>query len=1269
MRIMIKGGVWKNTEDEILKAAVMKYGKNQWARISSLLVRKSAKQCKARWYEWLDPSIKKTEWTREEDEKLLHLAKLMPTQWRTIAPIVGRTPSQCLERYEKLLDAACVKDENYEPADDPRKLRPGEIDPNPESKPARPDPVDMDEDEKEMLSEARARLANTRGKKAKRKAREKQLEEARRLASLQKRRELKAAGIEGKQRKRKRKGIDYNAEIPFEKKPPPGFFDVADEGRQVEQPQFPTTIEELEGKRRVDIEAQLRKQDVARNKIVQRHDTPSAVMQVNKLNDPEVVRKRSKLMLPAPQISDRELEEIAKMGYASDLILGEDELAEGSSAARDLLANYNQTPRLGTTPLRTPQRTPGGKGDAIMMEAENQARLREAQTPLFGGENPELHPSDFSGVTPKKREVQTPNPISTPLHTPGAIALTPRSGMTPSRELSTFGMTPKGTPIRDELRINEGMETPDGSKAESQRQAEIRRNLRAGLGELPAPQNEYQIVVPDLPVEDIEVAEQMEEDMSDKLAREKAEEAARQAALLRKRSKVLQRDLPRPPVTAVDYIKNFLTRVDDDNGSLAPANFMDQADELIRKELVSLLEHDNAKYPFEDDSGKEKRKGSKNAANGRPQVPIPQIDDFDEEELREASQLVEEEVSIVRVGMGHAEASVDDFAEAHDACLEDMMFFPGRNTYGLASVASGSDKLASLQNEFENVRNHMESGTRKAVRLEQKLKVLTQGYQMRAGKLWTQLEAAFKQADTSGTELECFRALHKQEELAASNRIESLREVVSQQKDLERRLQIRYENLLVEQDNLQRLLQEYKERIAQQNDISKGDDSNTEKSLLRLEADKVVAEALEVLSKGNDVAMLGNSEAIDGDSSLSQMQDSILKVGTSGQKDDVENCESATEMQTDHIPHSEGPKTILDDENADQAPHGTAKEVVDSGGQTAALHSECIEQVVQQQNNRSLSQVQDSIEKVSTFDQKRDDVESCENITEMQTDHVPQPNAPNAILDEKIDQAPLDMAKQVVNSCGQTATSHTEYSEQVVQQKTDLVAPSNGQSTVADDMDAEHERQQNTDMVAQADCQNAVLMDDNVEQAKQHNTDMVAQPNAQNNVLINENVDQACQQNTAQVDQPEAQDGVLIDENVEQVCQQNTALVDKPDAQNDVLIDENVEQACQQNTALVDQPDAQNDVLMGENVEEAKQHDTDLVAQSDGKNALLKDEVVEQVKEEKEMTESSVSPQIDISKDDVAGPVKLQVPLPDLVVDLSLKHPDKQVEVSHVLEQ
>ena len=68
-----------------------------------------------------------------------------------------QTPKVWLSR-----DAAAAKDDTYDPADDPRRLRPGEIDPNPDAKPARPDPIDMDEDEKEMLSEARARLANTR---------------------------------------------------------------------------------------------------------------------------------------------------------------------------------------------------------------------------------------------------------------------------------------------------------------------------------------------------------------------------------------------------------------------------------------------------------------------------------------------------------------------------------------------------------------------------------------------------------------------------------------------------------------------------------------------------------------------------------------------------------------------------------------------------------------------------------------------------------------------------------------------------------------------------------------------------------------------------------------------------------------------------------------------------------------------------------------------------------------------------------------------------
>ncbi|CAA0828074.1 Cell division cycle 5-like protein [Striga hermonthica] len=826
MRIMIKGGVWKNTEDEILKAAVMKYGKNQWARISSLLVRKSAKQCKARWYEWLDPSIKKTEWTREEDEKLLHLAKLMPTQWRTIAPIVGRTPSQCLERYEKLLDAACAKDENYEPVDDPRKLRPGEIDPNPESKPARPDPVDMDEDEKEMLSEARARLANTRGKKAKRKAREKQLEEARRLASLQKRRELKAAGIDVRHRKRKRRGIDYNAEIPFEKKPPPGFYDVADEERPAELVKFPTTIEELEGERRVDREARLRKQDIARNKIAQRQDTPSAILQANRLNDPEAVRKRSKLILPAPQIPDHELEAIAKIGIASDL-LGNEELTEGNAATRALLASYAQTPRHGvSTPMRTPQRTPAGKQDAIMMEAENQRRLTLSQTPLLGGDNPMLHPSDFSGVTPKKKDVSTPNPLLTPsAATPG---LTPRIGMgTPARDAYSLNMTPKGTPMRDELRINEDMDMLEGGRS---RQSDMRKELIAGLKNLPQPKNEYQIVAQPIPEEeDEEPEEQIEEDMSDRIAREKAAEEARQQALLKKRSKVLQRELPRPPLAAVELIRSSLVKADEDKSSFVPPTLVEQADELVRKELLLLLEHDNAKYPLDEKATKEKKKGGKRAVNGKSQS-VPLIDEFEEDELKEANELIKDEAEFLRVTMGHENEPLESYVEAHKTCLDDITYFPTRATYGLSSVASNTDKLAALQDEFENVKKTMDDEAKKAQRQEQKIKVLTNGYNMRAAKLWTKIESDFKQMDTAGTELECFRALQMQEKVSATHRISNLWEEVQKQKELEHVLQRKYADLLSEQERLQHLMNAYRLRAEREAEIMAEKKNNDDRS-------------------------------------------------------------------------------------------------------------------------------------------------------------------------------------------------------------------------------------------------------------------------------------------------------------------------------------------------------------------------------------------------------------------------------------------------------
>ncbi|GEQ70995.1 hypothetical protein JCM33374_g4676 [Metschnikowia sp. JCM 33374] len=242
--IYVKGGVWTNVEDQILKAAVSKYGLTQWSRVASLLPKKTAKQAKARWNEYLNPSINRSSWSRDDDEKLLSLAKLLPNQWRSISSMMGRSATHCVERYQKLLEDAARdgdgdggSEDEHEDVADLKLTGPG-IESLPalgnayESLPSRPDAENMEDDEREMLSEAKARLANTQGKKAKRKDRERMLEESKRVALLQKRRELKAAGINvglTSKNKARRKEFDYNADIPHERQPKPGIYDVTHE--------------------------------------------------------------------------------------------------------------------------------------------------------------------------------------------------------------------------------------------------------------------------------------------------------------------------------------------------------------------------------------------------------------------------------------------------------------------------------------------------------------------------------------------------------------------------------------------------------------------------------------------------------------------------------------------------------------------------------------------------------------------------------------------------------------------------------------------------------------------------------------------------------------------------------------------------------------------------------------------------------------------------------------------------------------------------------
>ncbi len=107
--------------------------------------------------------------------------------------------------------------------------------------------------------------------------------------------------------KRKVRGIDYMKEIPFGKRAAPGFFDTSAEdatlaSQQTKQAFKPKNLRDLDGPRRSEEEDKRRKEDVRKQKDKAARDLPAALMQVNKLGDPEQVRKRSKLSLTEPTV-------------------------------------------------------------------------------------------------------------------------------------------------------------------------------------------------------------------------------------------------------------------------------------------------------------------------------------------------------------------------------------------------------------------------------------------------------------------------------------------------------------------------------------------------------------------------------------------------------------------------------------------------------------------------------------------------------------------------------------------------------------------------------------------------------------------------------------------------------------------------------------------------------------------------------------------------------------------------------------------------------
>jgi pre-mRNA-splicing factor CDC5/CEF1 len=781
VRVFLKGGVWKNSEDEILKAAVQKYGKQQWARVASLLNRKTAKQAKARWQEWLDPMIRKVEWNPQEEEQLLHLAKLLPSQWKTIAPMLGRTAVQCQEHYEKLLDDAAAKDgsNSNSATNDLRmqvasSLRPGQIDAHPENKPAKPDPIDMDEDEMEMLQEARARLANTQGKKAKRKQRERILNQAKRLADLQKRRELKQAGLlstMARKKSSKRKNeIDLGVEIPFHKPAPVGFHDVSQENaktEQIRQQRLKTVnfqqVNENQYRTRDREAQQMKQREMNRLRILEQSNEKymAKIPKDDEVENP-LSMFRQPLQLPPPTAGDDRTTDPMDASVYPNYPHSSSISVSSKKVTQTLINDFadpSQFPASVRNAHSVATGVTGGR-NAMIQEAMELRNYERGAAPLLAGGTIE---EDDSKLPPLMDRKLMDDDYSI-------------GGSTMITTTSTF------TSIRD--------------LARKQRQAEreARAALANALAALPAPQYEYELAIPEeedaakmevVTVEDVEM---------DQAEREHLEREQRRLQMRRQyeaRNSVLKRpDLPRPPHCSQQ---------------MSIASSEESSNVLVAEEVKKLISHDAGTFPVSNEANggsskkRKKRQISENvlSENDLSSVVPINLDMIPEAELNAAKGVIEEEYNSL------LEEKIDlVIRDGHASHREEALTFLMREnvcvSHSTSSILEATKNVDELRTEFAMLQEATQSLRKKNDKTAAKLAITNGGYKKRGEELCLQIQQAYTAVGDTRIEKQIYRTLQHNEVRGSEHRIQELQTRIRELRTVEAQLQKQYGSLLVE---------------------------------------------------------------------------------------------------------------------------------------------------------------------------------------------------------------------------------------------------------------------------------------------------------------------------------------------------------------------------------------------------------------------------------------------------------------------------------------
>lgn len=102
---------WSRDEDEKLKKLVEQHGTDSWKLIANFFSGRTDGQCQHRWQKVLNPELVKGPWTKEEDQKVIDLVhKYGPKRWSVIAKhLQGRIGKQCRERWHNHLNPEVKK--------------------------------------------------------------------------------------------------------------------------------------------------------------------------------------------------------------------------------------------------------------------------------------------------------------------------------------------------------------------------------------------------------------------------------------------------------------------------------------------------------------------------------------------------------------------------------------------------------------------------------------------------------------------------------------------------------------------------------------------------------------------------------------------------------------------------------------------------------------------------------------------------------------------------------------------------------------------------------------------------------------------------------------------------------------------------------------------------------------------------------------------------------------------------------------------------------